>query len=108
MTLSYQEAKDRDRQSAQRGMQRLYRERRDTAVDTYGGACAVCGNRDRPDLQIVPKKGWRWSQTAGLTKSIKGGHEKMRWLDQNGFPDSFTLVCGPTFSACRKRLQLIN
>jgi hypothetical protein len=108
MTLGYQESKDRNRKTSQRLMQRLYRERRDTAVETYGAACRVCGNRDRPDLQIVPRKGYRWTQAAGLLKTVKGGHEKMRWLDQNGFPDSFTLVCGPTFSQCRKALQLLD
>jgi hypothetical protein len=89
-------------------MQLLYRERRDTAVDKYGGICTICGNRSRPDLQIVPRKGWQWSRAAGTKKPIRGGHEKMRWLDQNGFPDSFTLICGPTYSECRKALQLVD
>src|SRR3954452_10658018 len=97
MTLSYQEAKDRQRKASQRSMQALYRERRETAVVTYGGRCVVCGNGARPDLIIVPKKGWQWARGAGR-KPISGGHDRLRWLDQNNWPDTHTLVCGPAYS----------
>lgn len=89
-------------------MRTLYHERRDTAIAEYGGRCLVCKSTAIDNLQIVPKRGYRWSQEAGLPRPIRAGREKLRWLDQNGFPDSFTVVCGPTFSACRKALQLID
>lgn len=89
-------------------MQVLYRTRRLAAIEEYGGQCQTCGNTTHADLQVVPRRGYRWSQAAGLINPIKGGHEKLRWLDQNGYPHSFTVVCGPTFSACRKALQLLD
>lgn len=104
MTLSYQEARDRQRAASQKSKQALYRERRETAIVNYGGKCVVCENDERPDLMIVPKKGWQWSNKAGA-KSIRGGRDKLLWLDQNGFPDTHTLVCGPAYSPCRYKLQ---
>lgn len=108
MTLSYEEGRARDRKSAQKGMQLLYRVRRDQALEAYGRKCVVCENDHQAELSIVPKKGWTWSHLAGLKKPIRGGHEKMRWLEQQNYPDSHTLVCGPTHSACRKALQLLQ
>src|SRR4051794_6862043 len=104
MTKSYEEAKAQIRQASQRSMQALYRERKETAIVTFGGKCVVCENDERPDLMVVPKKGWQWSRNAGM-KPIRGGHEKLRWLDQNDWPDTHTLVCGPAYSPCRYRLQ---
>lgn len=107
MTLSYEEAKNRQRKAAQAAMQRLYRVRREEAIDAYGKVCVVCGNTDRTVLSIVPKKGWHWSR-GNTEKPIRGGHEKLRWLAQNNYPDTHTLVCGPSFSPCRYRLQLVD
>lgn len=108
MTRSYEEALQAQRLATKKSMKILYRARRLNAVEEYGGQCLVCENTDRANLQVVPRKGYRWSQAAGLTKPIKGGHEKLRWLDLNDYPNSFTVVCGPTFSVCRKALQLLD
>lgn len=106
MTLSYEEAKARKREANQKSMQTTYRARRDAAHEAYGGRCRVCDNPDRTKLIIVPRRGYQWSH--GHTETpIRGGHEKMRWLDRNGYPDTHTLVCGPTYSECRRRLQYL-
>lgn len=107
MTLSYEEAKAQIRATSQKAMQALYRERKGTAIAAYGGMCVVCGNDDHPDLMVVPKKGWQWSRGVGM-KPIRGGHEKLRWLDKNNWPDSHTLVCGPAYSPCRYALQKLD
>lgn len=107
MTLSYEESQRRQRIASQKGMQRLYRERKGEAIDQYGGKCATCGSLDRTNLMVVPRKGYHWGWKAN-GKPFRGGHERMRWLDQNNFPDSHTVVCGPQFSPCRRALQLLE
>lgn len=105
MTLSYEEAKSRIRKSSQRSMQLLYRERKDTAYSKYGRKCRVCGSTDQTNLQIVPKRGFRWTlERCG--RLLTGGHDKMRWLDQNDYPDDFTLVCRGRI--CWGRLQVLD
>lgn len=108
MTLSYEEYRERQREISQKLMQRLYRERRDEALEAYGRKCVICGNDDRTILMVVPKKGYRWTQTARIAP-VSGGHPKYRWLQQNDYPDTFTLVCGPKpFSPCQRALQLLD
>jgi hypothetical protein len=86
-------------------MNRLRSERRDAAMEAYGGRCATCGNNDRTELNIVPKKGWRWPEGAPVGGDTRA---RLRWLDQQDYPDTHTLVCGPMFSPCRRALQLVQ
>lgn len=101
MTLSYEESRKRQRIAAQKSMQLLYRVRRGEACAAYGDKCRVCGNPDQDTLMIVPKNGYRWTESR-TGKKLRAGHEKLRWLENNGFPDDFTLVCS---RRCWTRLQ---
>lgn len=104
MTLSYEEARSRSREAARKAAWVSYHVQRAEAMDAYGGQCAVCSNDDRTTLNVVPKSGYRW--TAERAGRKLRSREKMRWLQQNGYPDDFTLVCSRTRSGrCWTRLQ---
>lgn len=100
MSSKFEQAQERHRDACRRGATVRARVRRMDAIEAYGGRCYVCGKTNWAGFLIVPVAGPNW-RSAVPDPPAQGARNKLAWLAKHGYPESFTLVCGP---GCRSAL----
>lgn len=80
--------------AAQKAM-KYHKRRRAKALEAYGGKCACCGEREPAFLAVDHIHGGGNAHRRSLSKSGKtaGGSKLYAWLERNGFPSGFQLLC---------------
>jgi hypothetical protein len=96
----FEQAQEQHRETCRRGATVRARVRRIDAIEAYGSRCRVCGEGNWAGFQIVPLAGPRWRELVP-DPPAQGARNKLAWLAKHGYPDTFTLVCGPS---CRSAL----
>jgi hypothetical protein len=67
-----------------------YAERRQAAIDHYGGRCACCGESEPTFLAIDHTNG---GGNAHRREIGRGADATLRWIEKHDFPDGFRVLC---------------
>lgn len=74
---------------------RKHQQRRAAALAAYGGRCVCCGESEKAFLAVDHVGGGGNAHRRSLSKSgrMVGSSNVYAWLERNGFPAGFQLLC---------------
>lgn len=87
--------REREREIGRLSARRNHQRRRDAAIAAYGGVCTCCGEHHQIFLAIdhIDGGGNAHRRSLGTSGKMVGSSNFYRWLEKEGFPKGFQVLC---------------